>query len=97
MNIIHGILFALTGSLILLSQASIISLGFAWAWPTLLILYGFYLILSSQRKMVEKHEQKKAAKHEARMEKKLEKKHTKEKSELEKTIEKKDKILEEAE
>jgi len=97
MNIINGIIFALTGCIILLTQADIITLGFAWAWPTLLLLYGLYLILSSQRKMVEKSVNKKAAKHEAKLEKKLEKAHNKEKKVLEKEIEHKDQLVEEAE
>jgi len=93
----NGIVFLITGALILLVQANVLTLGFWWAWPSLLVLYGLYLILSSQRKMVEKSEKRKAAKHEAKLEKKLEKEHTKEKKVLEEEIHKKEEKVQEAE
>jgi|GEM_PF-3330015 len=97
MNIVNGILFILTGAIILLAQSGVVTLGFAWAWPTLLLLYGLYLVLSSQRKLVEKSVNKKAAKHEAKLERKLEKEHGKEKEMLKSEIEEKSKMIEDAE
>ncbi len=97
MNILNGIIFVFTGAIILLVQADVVALSFNWAWPSLLALYGLYLILSSQRKIVEKSVSRKAAKHEAKLEKKLEKEHIKEKKVLEEKIQEKDKLVEEAE
>ncbi len=90
MKIIYGLLFMVTGVVILLVQSGLITLMWPFIWPILLILFGLYIVLTSQRKIVEQRMQKKAAKNEA----KLEKKHQKETSKLEKVVEKKDAVIE---
>ncbi len=86
-----------TGIVILLVQANLITLILPLVWPILLILIGLYVVLSSQRQMVEKKMKKKAIKHEEKLEKKLEKEHNKETSKLEKELDNKDAVLEEQE
>lgn len=94
MNFLNGLIFIAAGFVILLAQTGLIDLVLPFIWPILMVLYGFYLILTSQRRVVAKHEHKKAMKHEAKMEKKISKEHQKEKRKLERELDDKNRIIE---
>lgn len=98
-TIVFGLLLMFIAVLMLLDAFNVLELG-AWTnvvWAVLVLLVGLEMILSEQRRAVEKKVRKKVDQEKDQIKKEMSHKHMKSQRELQEEIHKKDDVIKEQE